>query len=300
MQWPKGNSRNYPLSCSGGECESLSEMEEIDLHDLPFCFLVLFGGWNWPVAYWKECGLWPPTRLVSEFPLFTFVKHPVNWINSLSHSILICTIGTMVHSSRAQCKMTMQDPLFKQYYEFQDGDSRAWNQVQEPFSACVTWQVTHPWRCPWMCRSFVCWPSDSFPCLPLYLRADPWKLHFHWLLSRFDQWEEMVGDWSEGKVKSFICLSPSFTFSEASLIVTVSPRLVAATPAQLTFWGPTFPDPTSCYTVCCPRSLQVARLLCSDNSTFPSVPPASVKIAFSCDCRYLDFLTVPCLAFQLF
>lgn len=119
---------------------------------------------------------------------------------SISHHLLASLDSSLVWTSciifRAQCKIEMQGHLFRNE-EFQDDDSRAWNQVGGLLSTrpCVTAQVTWPEaalvplhvpRTLPSAPSFLCFLVPSSSCIdhllpPVLLLASFYsriKIHF--------------------------------------------------------------------------------------------------------------------------
>lgn len=116
-KWPKGNSRNYFLSSSGQELESLSCWTRRDL-PTQFTPLLLNTIWGdgidlWLIGKSVDFGL-RYTRLVSDFTISTFLKLTVSHLNSepqCSHlyswnnNVVLWTAKQFAH----QCEMKMRN-----------------------------------------------------------------------------------------------------------------------------------------------------------------------------------------------
>lgn len=106
------------------------------------------------------------------------------------------------------------ETLFKKY-EFWEGGIKC--------GGCLEWyDHANYTRKAGMAVQVICLLALRYR--PLFIsisrRADPCKLHSHRLLARFDQWEEMIGEWKVGEAKLFLSfLSLSSTLFSSPLLL---------------------------------------------------------------------------------
>jgi len=142
-------------------------LEENYLHNSPICFLVLFWGDGldlWLTGKSVDFGL-IYMKVISNFTVFTFMKPTTSYLNSLSHSLLIHTVGMTVMCARTAALFA--GPVQNEKCEFQDCDSRAlsWAQGSSRAWAYMTRQIILAWN----------WPLLSNRCLPLF-SSESWSL----------------------------------------------------------------------------------------------------------------------------